>query len=33
MIAALRGNIIQKNPGSLVLDVAGVGYELSLIHI
>ena len=28
MIVALQGNIIQKNPGSLVLDVAGMGYEV-----
>ena len=30
MIARLKGLLLEKNPGALVLDVAGVGYELTI---
>jgi Holliday junction DNA helicase RuvA len=30
MIARLTGTLLEKNPGLLVLDVAGVGYELTI---
>ena len=33
MIGRLKGILLEKQPPEILLDVQGVGYELSLIHI
>ena len=30
MIGSLRGQVINKTPGQLLLDVQGIGYEISM---